>query len=370
MEAIKREYCRQTSYNYFIRKIISILNIRNKRQLYENKNIIERFVLEIINYNLQESVDHFIFLNEKISDIEYMSKSHIFQKMLAEYSEKNIIVSDLQKQKILHLLNKIHIQFLNNEDFTSPGNPPKCKLKIYRTHVILTYQDYSKYLVRARYDMLADHCNTPAAIFKMILRYSMFDHSGQQWSIGDYIYPKMIDDFQLSLEMFASPLNNTLPRYCSLFPDTDRPFGSLGDYFSLTSRYLIDSKTHGALFNPPYLPLLMERATAKLLQMMTECASNDHALYIVSFLPAWYDSQFMQMLDNSPFILLNRQICRGQYYLKQRHDDSVMISNFDITLVVLHSIPSTIDKILVEGRIENIIKQMRTEIKMSSLLSA
>lgn len=37
--------------------------------------------------------------------------------------------------------------------------------------------------------------------------------------------------FGTGMECFASPLNCRWPRYCSLFADTDAPFGSLGSFF-------------------------------------------------------------------------------------------------------------------------------------------
>ena len=71
----------------------------------------------------------------------------------------------------------------------------------------------------------------------------------------------------------------------------------------------------------------------------------------------------MTALNESPYLVCNRLIRRGEYYLKQRHDDSVMISNFDISLVVLNTMnledEQRCEKI---GKIKNVVDTMRGEI--------
>lgn len=362
MELINREYNRQKCYYYIIKKISVLLNIHNKRQLYEHKNIIERFVLEMINDGIMtDSLGSWLFFNDKLASANVLLNEPIFIKLLGEYSEKKIHVPEIMKERIAQIITSSHYYFLNSRQATD--GIPQCKIKIYSNHVILRYQEYYKYLSKTRYKMLDKGETTSFALFKMIMRYSLFDNSGQQWSIGDNIYSLMIDDFKIGLEMFASPLNYTIPKYCSLFLDTDEAFGSIGSFFNLTSEILISSGIHGALFNPPYLPLLMNRATSKLLSIMSECVEADHELNIVAFLPAWYDSYFMTALNESPYLVCNRLIRRGEYYLKQRHDDSVMISNFDISLVVLNTRnlenEQRCEKI---GKIKNVVDTMRSEI--------
>lgn len=49
------------------------------------------------------------------------------------------------------------------------------------------------------------------------------------------VHPEVLDELRrrlsTQLECFASPLNCRWPSYCSMFPDTDAPFGSRGDFF-------------------------------------------------------------------------------------------------------------------------------------------
>jgi hypothetical protein len=49
------------------------------------------------------------------------------------------------------------------------------------------------------------------------------------------VHPEVLDElrnrFGTVHECFASPLNCRWPRFCSMFPDTDAPFGSIGSFF-------------------------------------------------------------------------------------------------------------------------------------------
>ena len=45
------------------------------------------------------------------------------------------------------------------------------------------------------------------------------------------VFHVLRDNFDCRFECFASPFNCRYTRYCSMFPDTDGPFGSSGSFF-------------------------------------------------------------------------------------------------------------------------------------------
>lgn len=55
------------------------------------------------------------------------------------------------------------------------------------------------------------------------------DH--QQPSLPLSVFEALRDNFGVSHECFASPLNHFFDSFCSQFPDTDSYFGSLGSFF-------------------------------------------------------------------------------------------------------------------------------------------
>lgn len=148
------------------------------------------------------------------------------------------------------------------------------------------------------------------------------------------VYPEVLDElrkrFSTQQECFASPLNCRWPRFCSMFPDTDAPFGSTGDFFQFCP--------HGGSFeaNPPFDRSFVSSMTAhmhKLLQaevclkfirvqsavtgcvcMLTPCVPcMQEALMFVVIIPAWKDAHCWQALRDSDFCRQHLLLPAGQH---------------------------------------------------------
>uniref|UniRef100_A0A1I8IX67 PCIF1_WW domain-containing protein n=1 Tax=Macrostomum lignano TaxID=282301 RepID=A0A1I8IX67_9PLAT len=78
---------------------------------------------------------------------------------------------------------------------------------------------------------------------RMLLRYETLGTGSLQWGDPVTVHHALYEHMGVRYEGFASPLNSKLlgkpdVAFCSLFPDTDAPFGSLGDFFAVDfSRY-------------------------------------------------------------------------------------------------------------------------------------
>ncbi|GET87655.1 hypothetical protein, conserved [Leishmania tarentolae] len=75
-------------------------------------------------------------------------------------------------------------------------------------------------------------------LFTLLLRYrTLFGehgyNQGPQAAVPPPVMEHLATAFEISAEAFASPLNAQLPQFGSLFPDTDRHFGSMGSFFDL-----------------------------------------------------------------------------------------------------------------------------------------
>jgi len=362
MDLIFYEYQRYKCYNFLLKKIEKILSIKNKRVQYENKNILERVVLELINQGISSKVsdENFLF-NTDLNARQYLENNPHFIKMMKEYAEKKILITSYQKTFIImaFISSQEHFKNVCSKYKNETPIEPICKIKTFHNRVVVQYQDYIKTLSKRRYDLLTQMNNIPNTVVIMVMRYSIFDYSGQQWSIGNAVYSHIskLLGITFGLEMFASPLNNTIPRFCSVFTDTDSPFGSLGSFYDLTSSILIESNIKAVLFNPPYLPNLLDKATSYLLQLLEECKNVNYNISVIAFLPNWDDAIFTNLLMSSTFLSGSRIIKKGNYYLKQNHDETVMISNFDIKLFVLNVFAFS------NVHMDNIVEYMSNEIK-------
>jgi len=107
--------------------------------------------------------------------------------------------------------------------------------------VILQWQDMQMGLWEEHYSRLVavydSNGHNPmlklARIFSMVVRYETLTEvkSAYQAALPRSVMSVLREDFGVRQECFASPLNCFFERFCSLFPDTDRFFGSEGSFF-------------------------------------------------------------------------------------------------------------------------------------------
>lgn len=99
----------------------------------------------------------------------------------------------------------------------------------------------------------------------LLLRYHALQGHGFQAAAGEHVFRALLQHAGASMECFASPLNCHFAAFCSAFPDTDAPFGSLGDFFAFRPR-------RGSFqANPPFVPEVTSRPSA-----VSPFASNLH----------------------------------------------------------------------------------------------
>ena len=411
------EYNRNYLYNLLINNIEKILTINdnfdyNKRKKYENKNIIERFVLECINHGISphilhnsntntnthtninntnddnyidyeketnyKALSHYFLFNPILNSIDTISTIYYFTKMISEYNEKKIKISQ-------EIIIKISKEFVNahkafnkkNNDFETMiksriiniGKQIECSIILENTNqFIIKYRDYTKIINSDRYYKLLKNYEKPFPydIITMILRYSIFDTSSQQWSIGIDLYETISDLFEISFETFASPLNFNMYRFCSIFKDTDSTFGSVGSFYNLECESLLLQNIKGVFFNPPYLPILMKKCSKQCLLLLEEMNKNKKDFTIFSFLPNWSDADYIQSLIQSIYMVDYKIVNKGNYILQEKDKGKLISGSFDLLVIILNSNKNKWDdkkKYEMKTNFNTIIKNMKEETK-------
>ena len=417
------EYNRYLIYKSLIKQIEKILNITesinytsinnntNNRKKYENKNILDRFVLECINHGLTPQIEcevvksenatlfqdnylednrdvnyeflsHNLLFNKIIENTEKLHKTSYYKKMLNEYNEKKI---RLTPDKIIAIDNAIanSNKFFSNQckfDLNCNINTNKniinikfkninCSITLQNNeYFIIKYRDYIKTISISRYYKIIKNYDKPYPydIIRMLLRYSIFDMSSQQWSIGDNLYEDISEIFNISFEMFASPLNFNMNTFCSVFYDTDNIFGSVGSFYKLGLDKLLNQNIKGVFFNPPYLPLLMKKCTIQCLNIINEMNKLQVDFTIVSFLPHWGDADYIKNFIGSEYTVDYKIVNKGNYILHEKDRGKLINGTFDLLVIVLNSMKanwSDEKKLEIEKDIIKIVTIMNLEAK-------
>ena len=389
---LEKEHNRYTIYLSIIKQIENILKIsesfeQNNRKKYENKNIIDRFILECINHgitpNIQkthtkhvndlkdfdkeinyDTLSHNIFFNPILDNFELLRNVYYFTKMINEYNEKKITITSEKQLAILKTILNSNKQFANIQNnlqkkllikddniyidtntniTTNEDNINKdiiCSLTLKSDdYIIVKYREYSKTLNLKRYYQLIKNYDRPYPydMVRMLLRYAIFDMSNQQWSIGKNLYDDISETFNISFEMFASPLNFNMNMFCSIFLDTDRMFGSLGSFYNLTVERMLNQNIKGVFFNPPYLPILMSNCTKQCINILDEMAKLNVDFTIVSFLPNWSDADYIRSFLASKYVVIHKVVNKGSYVLHEKDKGKIINGTFDLLVIVLNS---------------------------------
>lgn len=213
----------QTLINEFFR-YTCIKKIIDFNHNYEYLNIIERWMLTAANDYQEGDMD-------RIIDPRKLKKSYFAtEKMIEELQEKKLdpgIANHVLSIMKIWTKTENHIKSLSvkldKNILCIKHNPSEIFLYPFPEDLLEVL------LTRGTLDQLGCVC----------LRYACILQQTQQWANPDEFYSMLVGDFGASIEGFASPLNSRIigvksqvdTKFCSLFPDVDAPFGSIGSFF-------------------------------------------------------------------------------------------------------------------------------------------
>lgn len=138
--------------------------------------------------------------------------------------------------------------------------------------------------------------NSRKEIYEMCKKYyPLFPQSGLHWGVPPIVIKYLINSYNLLLECYASPINSTCKKFCSLFPETDAPFGSLGRFDNLLISEILDLEPEEKQFsieiNPPFIETIMDYATDRIIEIL-HAAQESHKDIIIFYLtPHWTDTR-------------------------------------------------------------------------------
>ncbi|CAM9119404.1 unnamed protein product [Ectocarpus sp. 4 AP-2014] len=152
-------------------------------------------------------------------------------------------------------------------------------------------------------------------LFSCLMRYEALQGGGFQASMGGDAFDVLLKRFGARMECFASPFNCRYSRYCSAFPDTDGPFGSVGSFFDF-------QPTEGAYeANPPFVRDVILKMANHMDGLLQATAK---ALTFVVIIPCWEDSVGWKRLRDSAFLSKHIKLdqkdhgyCEGKQHLRR-----------------------------------------------------
>jgi len=251
---------------------------------YEAKNIIERYILSILN-GIDDSKD----------------------KMIKEFKEKGLkfYPEIFEQPNISKKENLSDFEVVNGELVIGGFKTPITERMKYLCN---KYGLYSTGIVYLKYDSIL----------------SGSQHWGIPWKTADVLYK-----YGFVNEGFSSPINSRLidlpnGKYCSVFPDTDPD--SLGSFFDID---LTDYPGNWSI-NPPMIETIIDKMVNKVL---TSLMLHSGKAYFIS-MSNWSDMKAYKSLQSSQHLKKMQMLYRGTYYYQDQNKD-VIKANFNSVYFVL-----------------------------------
>jgi hypothetical protein len=157
-------------------------------------------------------------------------------------------------------------------------------------------------------------------LWGIVFRYQLLGSNNHQLAVLPNIMNLMTRDYNLNFECFASAINSTFPKYCSIYYDLEKYFGSIGSFFNITPI----KGTYG--FNPPYQKDIIEIGVEKLFGFLDKTTES---LTFIITIPIWdsigrlymkehYNNELhKQNIDYGDFSIVNK-IRESKYYIGSR----------------------------------------------------
>jgi len=246
-------------------------------------------VYETINDNFSSSTKIRSMVDDKFIDHE-QALVHDFLDNIFKY-----IHSEIKKY--------FHIQSKKTSPITVQDN-----CLVFRKLVI---KNIDFLFFRQRYEIFPYE-----AIVGSYLLYRSIFSRGCQLGTPSKHYHKLYEIFGARNEGFASPFNSRMKyypdgKYFSVF-EIDKELGSSGNFFR--SRIL---DYEGAwVINPPFIEKIILQTAVKIREAYHELIKrqSDRVLTIFLILPYWTDAEGIQILLNSPYLVLDKNLKREKHY--------------------------------------------------------
>lgn len=332
---LRVEYARYRCSRNILKKFLKTMSTGTKESRYELRKILERILMGMANINpntvyVRMSVRHKLI---RQAMVELMSKPTIKSSICWLQQKVKEIVLEPTK---LFLTIRTHHKLPVSPSKLTYVNNTICyhRIKLPVTERCLTY--------------LKTFPNS--TVLRMVLRYASVLPGGQHWGVGLEMYEHLYNKYGIRFEGFATPLNSRLmgrpdAYFCSMFKDTDTPFGSLGTFFKVnminpTKRSSNNNKIAWTV-NPPYIDHIMTKSARKVHKACIEADKNGIELMVFFIMPGWTDSTCYDILSKSKYKRKEVKLFKGKH--KYEYQNKQIVARFNSYVFVLDTMKKTVD---------------------------
>jgi hypothetical protein len=199
-------------------------------------------------------------------------------------------------------------------------------------------ETYRRDIAPARMRLLIERAGEPATA-RMLMRYAAILPGPSHWEAP----PEYFDTLYAlgcRFEGFSSPVNSGMMRFddahiCTLFPDVDAPWGSIGSFFQVDFLKMADEPI--VVVGPPYYDELILAIAQHVIDHCDRAkAANRKIRFIITHSNSWDYSEGFRLLKESPYKSLDHVFARNAHYYQNDLGERI-VARFETRLFVLES---------------------------------
>jgi len=269
-------------------KLTTEINIKSTRHHSVFNACFDRFLMTIVNDTKVQCLDDILDVTTGFENATRKMAEELADKSIGMPVNNYKIISDVIKetsQKYSSFQSKEHLTIKIKKHSIMCN-----EIKIDRTSRI-------NYLLK-KFDKLD--------VISMLLRYEAIMYGYNHMSMDIDTFEKWLKPYLPEgplNEAMASPLNaivltmNTPGVFCSLFYDTDKPFGSIGSFLNPTLS--LDDYEGGWFANISPIQSLMDKSAERIIELLH--SSKKSHVFIVTMIN-WTDCLAYELLSGTPFL--------------------------------------------------------------------
>jgi len=245
-------------------------------------------LLDFCKYNENQSINYEEIIDQIL--LKFMEYIEIQKEILDKYKISPFYLNSkdnytITKKSFIQKRENTNVTFYKFKIAVSFGIKDKRLINIL-DNILLPVDVYNKLKI----NFTGINKDLDTIIWIIIFRYQLLGSNNHQLGVLPKIISTMNKDYGLTFECFASAINSSLSKYCSIYYDLEKYFGSQGNFFKAD---LIEG-TYS--FNPPYQKDIMDKGILKLFELLNNAKINDKKLTFIMTIPIW-DKEGQEILN-------------------------------------------------------------------------
>lgn len=171
-------------------------------------------------------------------------------------------------------------------------------------------------------------------IYAVLNRYRLYmSYTNDCLSCDDTYAVHNLDN---TLEMYANPINSHVSSFCSLFPDLERLFGSVGSAAHIGVRDLMRYRL--VIANPPYIDAVMTDMAKILERTIKECVKHNNHMTLIITVPDWRHTGVYECWKILERYITDLQVYDKDYeYVDKMTDTRVAASQYGTLIITINT---------------------------------